>query len=200
MYNDPNWFFTDEPTVMWGRQLEYRQMGDGSNLVITPDDRRFTTLRRAFALYRVGVGERGPAYEQLEVMRRTLAWLHCGRYEQPVVEEGAKCPSAARGSKVNDLRVICDVFGGSRALFEHYLLHLEILKFATVIADGTYGLTREGQSALIMLELTRPNSKARTWVGWLELLHCRGEWISVDPNRWAHGMIALRADDLNSDN
>lgn len=199
MYNDPNWFFTDEPTVMWGRQLEYREVKDGPDLVVTPDDRRFTTLRRAFALYRVGTGERGPGDEQLEVMRRTLAWLHCGRYEQPVVEAGAKCPSSARGSKVNDLRVICDVFGGSRALFEHYLLHLEILRFTTVIADGTYGLTREGQSALIMLELTRPNSKARTWVGWLELLHSRGQWISVDPNRWAQGMIALRSDDLDDD-
>lgn len=137
MYNDPNWFFTDEPTVMWGRQLEYRDVKDGPDLVITPDDRRFTTLRRAFALYRAATGERGPGDEQLEVMRRTLSWLHCGRYEQPVVEAGAKCPASARASKVNDLRVICDVFGGSRALFEHYLLHLEILRFATVIANGT---------------------------------------------------------------
>jgi len=200
MYNDPNWYFTDEPTVMWGRQLEYRQVKDGTKIVVTPDDRRFTTLRGAFALYRVGTGERGPGDEQLEVMRRTLAWLHCGCYEQPIVEANSKCPAVTRVGKINDLRVICDLFGGSRALYEHFLLHLEMLRFSTVITNGTYGLTREGQSALIMLELTRPNSKARTWVGWLELLHSRGQWISADPDRWAQGVIALRPEDLRNHN
>ncbi|WP_374942972.1 hypothetical protein [Sphingomonas sp.] len=68
-----------------------------------------------------------------------------------------------------------------------------------MIASSTYGLTREGQSALIMLELTRPSSKARTWVGWLEYLHSSGRWISVDPNSWAQGMIALQPDDWDDD-
>jgi len=199
MFNDPEWFFTDEPTVMWGRQLEYRDVKDGPDLVITPDRRRFTDLRRAFALYRVGTGERGPGDDQLEVMRRTLSWLHCGRYEQPVVEVGAKCPSSGRAGKVNDLRVICDVFGGSRPLYEHYLIHLEMLRLTTIVASGTYGLTREGQSALIMLELTRPQCPVRTWVGWLELLHSRGQWISVDPNRWADGVIVTLPDRTDDD-
>lgn len=194
MYNDPNWHFLDEPTMMWGRQLDYVEVKDGDNYVRTPDHRRFLTLRRAFALYRVGTGERGPGDEQLEVMRRTLSWLNCGRYEQPIIEAGAKCP-AKRHQKVDDRRVICDIFGGSRPLFEHYLLHLEMLRLTTPVEKGAYGLTREGQSALIMLELTRRHSRVLTSVGWLEYLNSTQRWISVEPNKWATGVIVILDDD-----
>jgi len=189
MFRDPNWFFTDEPTVMWGRQLEYVDVKDGDDYVVTPDRRRFTTLRRAFALYRVGTGERGPGDEQLEVMRRTMSWLHCSRYEQPIFEAGAKCPASSRHPKVDDRRAVCDIFGGSRPLYEHYLLHLEMLGLTTRIEKDDYGLTREGQAALIMLELTRPRSGMRTSINWLEYLHSYGRWITVDPNQWASGII-----------
>lgn len=189
-YSDPAWFFTDEPTVMWGRQLRYVEPKPGEEYLTTPDNRRFKSLRRAFALYRVGTGERGPGDEQLEVMRRTMAWIHCGKYEQPIIEQGAKCPSAPRGAKLNELRIICDVYGGSRPLFEHYLLHLEMLGLTTMVDPGTYVLTREGQAALIMLEVTRRGSGVLASVGWLEHLHKNGRWITVDPNRWATGIIA----------
>ena len=189
MFRDPNWFFTDEPTVMWGRQLEYVDVRNGDHHIVTPDRCRFTTLRRAFALYRVGTGERGPGDEQLEVMRRTMSWLHCGRYEQPIFEAGARCPASSRHAKVDDRRAICDIFGGSRPLYEHYLLHLEMLGLTTLLEKNDYGLTREGQAALIMLELTRPRSGVRTSAGWLEHLHSGGRWITVDPNRWASGII-----------
>lgn len=197
MYNDPNWFFTDEPVQMWGRQLVYHEIRDGDDQVITPDNRRYTSLRRAFALYRVGLGDRGPGDEQLDVMRRTLSWLHCRRYEQPVIEANAKCPASARHEKVDDRRVICDVFGGSRPLLEHYLLHLDMLGLTTLIDRGDYGLTREGQAALIMLELTRPRSGVLTSVRWLIYGIKQGKWISVDPNRWANGIIAIEKKPAN---
>lgn len=188
-YRDPNWFFTDEPTVMWGRQLVYVEPKPGDDYVLTPDNRRFKSLRRAFALYRVGTGERGPGDEQLDVMRRTMAWIHCGKYEQPIVAEGGKCPATPRNARLNELRIICDVFGGSRPLFEHYILHLEMLALTTMTDPGAYVLTREGQAALIMLEVTRKGSEVLASVGWLEFLHKRGKWITVDPNRWATGFI-----------
>lgn len=195
MFRDPAWFFTDEPNVMWGRQLEFVETKGGDNLVITPDLRRFTTLRRAFALYRVGLGDRGPGDEQLEVMRRAMSWLHSGRYEQPIFEVGAKCPASSRHPKVDDRRAICDIFGGSRPLYEHYLLHLELLGLTTLVEKDRYGLTREGQAALIMLELTRPRSGVSTSVRWLEYLHSGGRWITVDPNQWAAGIIVASEGD-----
>lgn len=197
MFHDRDWFFTDEPTVMWGRQLEYVDGKDDPDYVVTPDRRRFTTLRRAFAFYRVGTGLRGPGDAQLEVMRRTMSWLHSGRYEQPIFKAGAKCPASSRHLKVDDRRAVCDIFGGSTALFEHYLLHLEMLGLATVIDRQDYVLTREGQAALIMLELTRPGSGIATHVGWLEFLHSYNRWPSVDPNQWASGIIV--ASDENDD-
>ena len=194
-YNDQTWFFTDEPNVMWGRQLVYVEPKPGEEYVVTPDNRRFTSLRRAFALYRVGTGERGPGDEQLEIMRRTMAWIHCGKYEQPFVEEGAKCPATPRSARLNELRIICDVFGGSRPLFEHHLLHLEMLGLITLADPGAYVLTREGQAALIMLEVTRKGSGISAGIGWLEWIHHRGRWITVEPNRWATGLIvATEAD------
>lgn len=189
MFHDRDWFFTDEPTMMWGRQLQYVDGGKSPDYIVTPDRRRFDTLRAAFALYRVGSGERGPGQDQLEVMRRTMAWLHCGRYEQPIFKAGAKCPASSRHPKVDDRRAICDIFGGSVALFEHYLLHLEMLGLTTVLAKHGYVLTREGQAALIMLELTRPHSGVLTGVGWLEYLRSTDRWVSVDPNQWASGII-----------
>jgi hypothetical protein len=125
-----------------------------------------------------------------------MSWLHCGRYEQPIFKAGAKCPASSRHQKVDDRRAICDTFGGSRPLFEHYLLHLEMLGLTAVIEGSDYVLTREGQAALIMLELTRPRSGVLTAVGWLEHLNTSGRWISVDPNRWAAGIIvAAEGDD-----
>lgn len=188
-YNPQDWFFTDEPNVMWGRQLAYVEPKPDEEYVMTPDNRRFRSLRRAFALYRVGTGDRGPGDEQLEIMRRTMAWIHCGRYEQPIVEEGTKCPATPRNTRLNELRIICDVFGGSRPLFEHYLLHLEMLALVTLADPGAYVLTREGQAALIMLEVTRKGSGVATSIGWLEWIHRRGRWITVEPNRWATGLI-----------
>ena len=44
MWNDADWFFTDEPTAMWGRQLDYRQTwisGERQMAIVTPDGRRF---------------------------------------------------------------------------------------------------------------------------------------------------------------
>ncbi len=199
MFHDRNWFFTDEPTVMWGRQLEYVDGERDPDYVVTPDRRRFGTLRHAFALYRVGSGERGPGDEQLEVMRRTMAWLHCGRYEQPIFRAGAKCPASSRHPKVDDRRAVCDIFGGSTALYEHYLLHLEMLGLATVIAKHDYVLTREGQAALIMLELTRPQSGIATSVGWLEYLHSTNRWVTVEPNLWASGIIVASDGDEDED-
>lgn len=198
MFHDREWLFTDEPTVMWGRQLNYVDVKGGDDYIVTPDKRRFQSLRRAFALYRVGTGMRGPGDEQLEVMRRAMSWLHCGRYEQPIFEAGAKCPASSRHQKVDDRRAICDIFGGSRPLFEHYLLHLDMLGLTAVIEGKDYVLTREGQAALIMLELTRMRSSIPTSVGWLEYLHTRGHWISVDPNRWAAGII-VASDGTNDD-
>lgn len=187
MFHDRDWFYTDEPTVMWGRQLEYVDGKDDEDYVVTPDRRRFKSLRRAFALYRVGSGLRGPGDEQLEVMRRTMACS--GRYEQPIFKAGTKCPASSRHLKVDDRRAVCDIFGGSTALFEHYLLHLEMLGLATVIDKHGYVLTREGQASLIMLELTRPRSGVLTHLGWLEYLHSTNRWVSVDPNQWASGII-----------
>ncbi len=189
MFHDRDWFFTDEPTMMWGRQLQYVDGKENDDYIVTPDQHRFTTLRRAFAIYRVGTGLRGPGDEQLEVMRRAMSWLHCGRYEQPIFERGTKCPSSSRHAKVDDRRAVCDIFGGSTALFEHYLLHLEMLGLATVIDKRGYVLSREGQSALIMLELTRPRSGILTHTGWLEFLHSYNRWFSVDANLWASGII-----------
>lgn len=194
---DQSWFFTDEPNVMWGRQLTYVEPKPGEEYVVTPDNRRFTSLRRAFALYRVGTGERGPGDEQLEIMRRTMAWIHCGKYEQPIVEEGGKCPATPRSARLNELRIICDVFGGSRPLFEHHLLHLEMLRLTTMADPGAYVLTREGQAALIMLEVTRKTSGVSTGIGWLEWIHRRGRWITVDPNRWATGLIVAGESELH---
>ncbi|MFM9975511.1 MAG: hypothetical protein ACKVON_13175 [Beijerinckiaceae bacterium] len=196
-YNDPNWFFTDEPTVMWGRQLTYLERKPGEEYVVTPDNRRFTSLRRAFALYRVGTGERGPGDEQLEIMRRTMAWIHCGKYEQPIVDESAKCPVVPRGARLNELRIICDVFGGSRPLFEHHLLHLEMLRFITMADPGAYVLTREGQAALIMLEVTRKGSGISTGIGMLEWIHRQGRWLTVDSNRWATGLIVAGESEMH---
>lgn len=198
MWSDLNWFFTDEPNVMWGRQLEYveSRFGKREEFIVAPDQRRFTSLRRAFALYRLGVNGRGPTEDQLEVMRRTLSWLHCGRYEQPVIKQGAKCPANSRGMKIDDRRIICDVFGGSRPLFEHYLLYLEMVGLTTIVDVDVYGLTREGQAALIMLELTRPRSGVATSAGWLRDLQSEGRWITVDPNRWASGEIIAGVEEL----
>lgn len=173
-YDHQSWFFTDEPNVMWGRQLTYVEPKQGEEYIETPDNRRFRSLRRAFALYRVGTGERGPGDEQLEIMRRTMAWIHCGKYEQPIVGEGAKCPAVSRSARLNELRIICDVFGGSRPLFEHHLLHLEMLRLTTMTDPGAYVLTREGQAALIMLEVMRKGSGVLSGVGWLEYLHKQG--------------------------
>lgn len=199
MFRDRNWFFTDEPTMMWGRQLEYVDGGKNPDYIVTPDRRRFSTLRGAFALYRVGTGERGPGDEQLEVMRRAMAWLHSGRYEQPIFKAGAKCPASSRHPKVDDRRAICDIFGGSTALFEHYMLHLEMLGLTTVIAKHGYVLTREGQAVLIMLELTRPRSGVLTGVGWLEYLRSTDRWVTVDPNQWASGIIVASDGDQDND-
>lgn len=63
---------------MWGRQLQYVDGKANDDYIVTPDQRRFTTLRRAFAIYRVGTCVRGPGDEQLDVMRRTMSWLHSG--------------------------------------------------------------------------------------------------------------------------
>lgn len=200
MFRDQTWFFTDEPTVMWGRQLTYIDAGttlDPNVRVITPDGRRFSSLRRAFAIYRAGTGEKGPGDEQLEIMRRTMSWLHCRRYEQPIFKAGEKCPASARHEKVDDRRAICDIFGGSRPLYEHYLLHLEMLDLVRVIDNGDYILNREGQAALIMLELTRRRSGVSTHASWLRHMHEHDNWITVDPNRWASGIIvALELDEI----
>jgi hypothetical protein len=56
-----------------------------------------------------------------------MAWLHCGRYEQPIFNAGAKCSASSRRPKVDDRRAVCNIFGGSTALYEQYLLHLEML-------------------------------------------------------------------------
>ena len=55
MFHDPEWFFTGEPTVVWGRQLDYVDVKGGDDYIVTPDQRRFQSLRRAFALYRVRI-------------------------------------------------------------------------------------------------------------------------------------------------
>ncbi len=82
MFHDRGWFFTDEPTVMWGRQLQYVNGKGNDDYIVTPDQHRFTTLRRAFAIYRVGTGLRGPGDEQLEVTRpRSGVLTHVGWLE-----------------------------------------------------------------------------------------------------------------------
>ncbi|MBR0553757.1 hypothetical protein [Stakelama marina] len=190
MWNDPEWFFTDEPHIMWGRQLRYGKYSNRDMYFIdTPDGRRHATLRRAFASYRAGVDGRGPDNDELEVMRRTLAWINVQRYEMEVVAPGGKCPSKPRGARIDHRRVICDVFGGSPALFESYRRYLQMLGFATPIEKDVFGLTREGQSALIMLELTRRTSPTFIYTQGLFDDQRENRWTTVDPNRWATGLL-----------
>ena len=177
-------------------QYDRAYVDDGYQMaIITPDRRRFVSLRRAFALYRVGSGDRGPSDAELEVMRRSLAWLNCSRYEYQVVPTGARCPARSQLAKVDNRRVICDVFGGSPALYESYLRYLEMLELVTLLDKSVLGLTREGQSALIMLELTRRGSGIDFDPNKLRHQQEQDKWITVDPSRWATGLLVTNTDD-----